>query len=142
MSQANNLDLEPWRGGPGESIRAYLHSHSTKDFNELYRKDEEFREYAKDVYKYLDHMSAGDRIYLKYTGEELEWVLLTIIAFYQEPYHSLDFYMSDDYTYFYRDYISPSAREYAIRCFKEADEKKRKAAEAAKGQEENLQPAA
>lgn len=146
MSQADNLFNEPWRGGPGESNRAYLHSHSVQDFNELYVKDENFRVFARQVYHYFDYMPVGEKLNLDYPPQQLEWVLLTFIAFVNESYHYLEFFLTDDYTQIYHDYISPSAREYAIQCFKAADEAKRKAKEQTAVESEspndNLLPAA
>lgn len=142
MLQANLTPYKPWRGGPGESIRAYLYSHHTSDFNELYEKDGNFRDFAKQVYHYFDYMPVGERLNLDYDQHTLEWVLLTFVAFYEEGYHSLEFYLSDDYTQIIHEGISPSTREIAIRFIKQKHSANTTVPEESEILCENLQPAA
>ena len=66
-----------------EEIRSKLHDFRMEDFNNLYRENEEFKEYAIKVYEYCCRMKAGTCINLtRYSGQKLDWTLLAIAAFY------------------------------------------------------------
>lgn len=80
-----------------------LHSFEIEQFNSLYRENEAFRIYAKKVYGYCCEMKPGTCINLtRYSGQKLEWTLLTIATFYCAKANYTEFYMTDDYTRFAR----------------------------------------
>lgn len=91
-----------------EEIRAKLHAFRMEDFNTLYRENEEFKEYAIKVYEYCCRMKAGTCINLtRYSGQKLDWTLLTIAAFYCSGANHIEYYITDDYTRFARKVYDP-----------------------------------
>jgi hypothetical protein len=91
-----------------EEIRAKLHAFRMEDFNNLYRENEEFKEYAIKVYEYCCRMKAGTCINLtRYSGQKLDWTLLTIAAFYCSGANHIEYYITDDYTRFARKVYDP-----------------------------------
>lgn len=91
-----------------EEMRAKLHAFRMEDFNILYRENEEFKEYALKVYEYCCRMKAGTCINLtRYSGQKLDWTLLTIAAFYCSGANHIEYYITDDYTRFARKVYDP-----------------------------------
>ena len=91
-----------------EEIRTRLHAFEMEQFNSLYRENEEFREYAMKVYEFCCRMKPGTCINLtRYTGQKLEWTLLTIAAFYCSGANHIEYYVSNDYTRFVRKVYDP-----------------------------------
>ena len=91
-----------------EEIRAKLHAFRMEDFNNLYRENEEFKEYAIKVYEYCCRMKAGTCINLtRYSGQKLDWTLLTIASFYCSGANHIEYYITDDYTRFARKVYDP-----------------------------------
>ena len=85
-----------------------LHAFKMEHFNSLYTENEEFREYALKVYEYCCRMKAGTCINLtRYSGQKLDWTLLTIAAFYNSGANHIEYYITDDYTRFARKVYDP-----------------------------------
>lgn len=85
-----------------------LHAFRMEHFNTLYVENEEFKEYALKVYEYCCRMKAGTCINLtRYSGQKLDWTLLTIGAFYNSGANFLEYYITDDYTRFARKVYDP-----------------------------------
>ena len=103
-----------------EEIRARLHAFEMEQFNSLYRENEEFKEYAIKVYEYCCRMKAGTCINLtRYSGQKLDWILLTIAAFYCSGANSIEYYITDDYTRFVRKVYDPVQLQKDINFFRE-----------------------
>ena len=91
-----------------EEIISKLHAFRMEDFNNLYRENEEYKEYALKVYEYCCRMKAGTCINLtRYSGHKLDWTLLTIAAFYCSGANHIEYYITDDYTRFARKVYDP-----------------------------------
>ena len=91
-----------------EEIRTKLQAFRMEDFNNLYRENEEFKEYAIKVYEYCCRMKAGTCINLtRYSGQKLDCTLLTIAAFYCSGANHIEYYITDDYTRFARKVYDP-----------------------------------
>lgn len=85
-----------------------LHAFKMENFNSLYTENAEFRNFALKVYEYCCRMKAGTCINLtKFSGQKLEWTLLTIAAFYNSGTNFLEYYVTDDYTRFARKKYDP-----------------------------------
>jgi len=53
-------------------------------------------------------MKAGTCINLtRYSGQKLDWTLLTIAAFYCSGANHIEYYITDDYTHFARKVYDP-----------------------------------
>ena len=108
-----------------EEIRARLHAFEMKQFNTLFLENAEFKEYAMKVYEFCCCMTPGTCINLaRYTGQKLEWTLLTIAAFYCSGYNHLEYYISDDYNRFVRKVISPQQLQKDIDFLREMKTKR------------------
>ena len=69
------------------------------EFNKRWSADAGFRDFARQVYSYLDHMKPNKILRLdRYTGKKLEWIVLTAAAFIAEGVHSMDYFFTDDFT--------------------------------------------
>ena len=101
-----------------------LHAFKMEHFNSLYTENEEFREYALQLYEYCCRMKAGQRTVrhicmecrmkagtcinlTRYSGQKLDWTLLTIAAFYNSGANHIEYYITDDYTRFARKVYDP-----------------------------------
>lgn len=98
-----------------ESIKEMFHSFTVGDFNERYTNDYEFKRYAQQVYFYFETMQPGAELnLLSYSEKELEWILLTFVAFFLEGPHWLEYYISTDYNAIGRYEITPDFRQREI----------------------------
>lgn len=63
------------------------------------------------MYDYLDRMRPGRAVtFRRYTGERLEWCLLTAATFFLEGDHWREFRFSDDFLTLYREKQRPALR--------------------------------
>lgn len=85
-----------------------LHAFEMEHFNTLYVENPEFKEYALKVYEYCCGMKPGTCINLtRFSGQKLDWTLLTIAAFYNSGANHIEYYITDDYTRFVRKVYDP-----------------------------------
>ena len=85
---------------------------SVAEFNRRFTSDNKFREFARQVYGYLDKMKVGHRLRLdRYDKIKQEWIVLTASAFIAEGVHSLDYYFSDDFSSIVHTYVEPEVIE-------------------------------
>jgi len=79
---------------------------SVAEFNRRWLADPRFRAFASQVYAYLDRMKPGRVLRLdRYTGEKLDWIVLTAVAYVCEGINSMTHYFADDYMSVHRQYV-------------------------------------
>lgn len=86
------------------------------EFTELWNSGERFRNFAEQVYRYLEQMKPGTTLVLdNYSGEQLEWIIKTACVFILEGDHGFDYEFNDNYTAIVHKYIDPKIREWLLR---------------------------
>lgn len=82
------------------------------EFNRRWQADERFRAFASQVYGYLDRMRPGRVLRLdRYSGEKLDWIVLTAVAYICEGQNSMSHYFDDDYRSIRRQAVSEQELE-------------------------------
>lgn len=75
-------------------------------FNRLWRADEQFREFARQVYNYLENMRPGRVVtFRRYSGQKLEWCIRTASTFLLESIHRWDWWIGDDFMSVHRSAV-------------------------------------
>lgn len=85
---------------------------TVRGFNRLWRENEEFRAFARQVYHYLETMRPGRVVtFRRYSGRKLEWCIRTAGAFLSESIHRWDWWIGDDYLSVHRsaEHFDPKA---------------------------------
>ena len=97
-----------------KSLRSRLNKNLflVSTFNKLWDENNEFRDFARQVYHYLDHMKVDKYLRLdRYEGKKLEWIVVTAAAFIAEGIHAADYYFSDDYCSIHHVSVEPEILE-------------------------------
>lgn len=90
------------------------------EFNRRWQADERFRAFAAQVYGYLDRMRPGRVLRLdRYSGEKLDWIVLTAVAYLCEGLNSMTHCFADDYRSIRREAVSEEELECVRRWHRE-----------------------
>lgn len=97
---------------------AHLKLNSMSEFTAFWNSGEKFREFAEQVYHYLERMKPGTALVLKrYSDEQLEWIIKTACVFIQEGDNSLEYEFNEDYTAVVHRHVAPDVKEWILsRC--------------------------
>lgn len=90
------------------------------EFNRRWRSDGRFRAFAAQVYDYLDRMRPGRTLRLDgYSGEKLDWIVLTAAAYLSEGLNSMTHCFADDYRSIRREAVGEQELELVRRWRRE-----------------------